>query len=427
MDHLTGTSDRRSQAEAAVGMVRDAIADCLASASTSPIDAQGQTVAARTEALPELMALHGIRSPLLVVDSSAVRASGMGGILRESLEGCAAGVFNRFMPNPSTESAVDAARQARRLGADGVVSVGGGSCCDVAKGAALGAPSPGDAEAVLRNDQPPLADPLPLVAIPTTSGSGSEATGFAALYVGTRKVSIWHPRLTPRCVVLDERLHAAMPRTVAASAGLDALSHALESLWAVGSTDESLAFARAAGPLIAGALAEGMGSVSRLSRQRMMIGAYLAGRAIGVGRTTAAHALAYGLTMHLGLAHGHAVALSVGRVAAWNAEVTAESCVDPRGTAWVADRCAEAAALLGTVPERLPGSIENLLRVLGLPSSPVEAGATHEIIRRIAEGVDPIRLSNNPRRLSVGDAARLLSGSCVPDRLTRADEHGTCC
>jgi alcohol dehydrogenase class IV len=377
--------------------------------AAEPVEANGQMVAANLSALPALAERCGVRRAIVVVDRGAVEASGHSGELRALVRGLAVAEFDAFSPNPRAAEAAEAARWAHRADADGVIAVGGGSCCDVAKASALCARTPGMADAVIRGEVPALTTPLPIIAVPTTSGSGSEATGFAALYVGARKVSVGAGLVRPACVVLDERLHASMPREVAAASGLDALSHAVESLWAVASTELSRAFARAAGAIIAGALVPSVTAGGAGPRRAMMIGAYLAGRAIGIGTTTAAHALAYGLTQRLGLAHGHAAALTLGRVAAWNARATTEDCRDPRGVPWVADACLEAAGLLGVVPEAMPGVIADLLHALGLPATARDAGATPETIRTIAESVDPVRLANNPRRVRTGDAVAMLT------------------
>lgn len=356
--------------------------------------------------LPALLAPFGPRRVLAVVDRTALDATGVNGVLTQALEPYAPTWFDGFAPNPTHAHGVAAARAAQD--ADVIVAFGGGSALDVAKLAALAARRPDLTEELVRGERVDEAAPLPIIAIPTTSGTGSEATHFAAVYVAGRKVSVGHPALRPASAVLDVRLHETMPRELAAVTGLDALSQALESSWAVGSTAESRQFAGVAGRLILHWLELSANLGTREARFAMMIGAHLAGRAINLSKTTASHALSYQFTQRLGLAHGHAVALTLGAVAAANAQVDADNCLDPRGPEHVQDQVRAAADLFGSAPEDLPLAIQALLDRLDLPSTLAAAGVDEQLLAECAAAVDPVRLRNNPRRFSQGELAELL-------------------
>jgi alcohol dehydrogenase class IV len=263
-------------------------------------------------------------------------------------------------------------------------------------------------DAASRGDVSEATSGLPVIAIPTTSGTGSEATHFAAIYVDGRKVSVAHPAMRACAVILDERLHRAMPPRLAAETGLDALAQALESLWAVCSTPVSLDFAENAASLIVRSLHASVLESGEEARRDMMLGANLAGQAINLGKTTAAHALSYALTQGYGIPHGHAVALTLGHVGATNFALSESDCIDSRGADYVRAQVTNAAGFLGVRPLEFGAACSALLRELQLPCNLQEAGVPRAELPKLAAAADPVRLGNNPRRLSQELALQLL-------------------
>lgn len=348
---------------------------------------------------------------LLVADPLALNASGLGPELARLLAGRSFTTFDRIESNPSLERAREVASLARSSGAGLVVSVGGGSAIDLAKLAALLAPL--DPSRWNEPGSPKSPDPQPLthIAIPTTSGSGSEATQFAVMYADGVKRSIDHPSLLPHAAVLDIRLHLAMPAPLAAVSGLDALCQAIESRWAVGATEGSIPLSHEAGDAVRASLVDSVTRATPRSREAMMHAAHRAGRAINITRTTAAHALSYPLSRTLGIPHGHAVALTIGAIAARNAETTEASCNDPRGPWHVRAAVAAACGMLGTVPGHFAEGVRRLMGDLGLARTLGEAGLERPRIDSVVSAVDPVRLSNNPRRLTREDLYAILAES----------------
>ncbi|MFZ4574270.1 MAG: alcohol dehydrogenase, partial [Phycisphaerales bacterium] len=224
-------------------------------------------------------------------------------------------------------------------------------------------------------------------------------------------VSVTHPRMRPRAVVMDVAIHCAMPPRLAAAVGLDALCQAMESTWAVGSTPESLEYGKLGGALVGACLAESVLTGSPKFREAMMWGAHAAGMAIDISKTTAPHALSYQLTTRFGIPHGIAAALTLGHIGRANGLVTDSNCRDPRGAAWVRARVADAAGALGATPETLPGAVRELLRKLGVPTTLEEAGVDCSSLVEMAREVDPVRLSNNPRMLTVDELAEALASA----------------
>jgi alcohol dehydrogenase class IV len=356
----------------------------------------------------------GVRRVLVVVDQAAVAASDTGREIFRQIAGCQHEEFSDFEPNPRWQSGANAARVAADLDADAVLAVGGGSCCDVAKIAALGARSPALIDDLARGEPMRCARPIPIIAVPTTSGTGSEATHFAAIYVDGRKVSVAHPGLLPAVAVLDDRFQMTMPPQLAACSGLDALCQAMESLWAVDATPESIRYALAGGKLIAANIEASVLYADTAARRAMMVGSHLAGKAINISKTTTSHALSYQLTERFGLHHGHAVALTVGHLAAAIRETEDASCAHPLGAEHARERARMAASLLGVTPTQLPGRMSTLMATLGLPDTLRSAGVDREAIPELATGVDPVRLGNNPRRMSTHQLADLLYGAWGP-------------
>lgn len=306
--------------------------------------------------------------------------------------------FSAFSPNPTVE-AVDAAYNEFPCRPNSLlVAIGGGSAIDVAKGVV---------DRVLASGSPA---PL-LAAIPTTAGSGSDATRFAVLYKDGKKLSLDRPELRPSLVVLDAALTASLPSYPTATTGLDAIAQAIESLWAVRSCAESDAFAREALSLLLPAIARAVKTGAADARAAMLRGAHLSGRAIDLTRTTAAHALSYAFTSHLGIPHGHAVWLTLPAVARYNAEVTDADCQNPRGAACVRARMADIARLVtgDSSVEALATRLERLADDLGIERNPFALGVADEReLRTLLSAANPARLSNNPRILVNDNFLRLV-------------------
>lgn len=192
--------------------------------------------------------------------------------------------FTDYTPNPRLEDAENAAK----IECDVILSAGGGSAIDVGK------------YAKLKNAH------VKLTVIPTTAGSGSEATRFAVIYENGKKLSLTDDNMIPEYVMFDPELLLYMPEYVKKSSALDALSHAIESYWSVNANSESLKYSHEALSTITRMLENYPYSYDYETMQRS---AYIAGKAINISQTTAGHAMSYKLTGIFGIAHGHATAL----------------------------------------------------------------------------------------------------------------------
>lgn len=193
--------------------------------------------------------------------------------------------------NPKVEE-VQALRSAIKEPVDGFIAVGGGTPIDTAKLLNLSIVSGMSIRGLLTNKTAPL-NVLPCFAIPTTAGTGAEATRFAVCYDGETKYSIDFEMIRPSDVALVPEFSATLPAYQKASTNFDAYAQAIESLWAKGATDESKEYANRA--------------LTLMKETNWPEASYWAGRAIDISRTTAAHAFSYYLTSHYGIPHGHAV------------------------------------------------------------------------------------------------------------------------
>ena len=216
--------------------------------------------------------------------------------------------FTDYQPNPNYDDVLKAVNLFRVEGCDSVISVGGGSSIDVAKCVKLFAPMEGDGRATRFTDMPLRYSGIPHVSIPTTAGTGSESTHFAVCYVDGTKVSVAADCLHPDAVLIDPTLLAGLPNYQKKCTLLDALAQAIESCWSVRSSEESRAYSKRAIPAIVSNWEAYLGGDANAARE-IAIAANLAGKAINLTTTTAAHAMSYKLTSLYGIPHGHAVAV----------------------------------------------------------------------------------------------------------------------
>ncbi len=193
--------------------------------------------------------------------------------------------------NVSVDEAEQFLEQFSRAGCSGIIAIGGGSVIDLAK-------------AIIYLS----GNAIPFVAVPTTAGSGSEATPFAVVYREGKKESWMQDLLLPSIVVLDPELVFSLPAYQVACTGMDCLSQAVESYWSKNSNSQSRSFSKKA-------IATWIHSFQRAvegdtqAKSDMLYAAYEAGRAIAITRTTGPHALSYLLSSRYNVTHGQAVAL----------------------------------------------------------------------------------------------------------------------
>ena len=216
-------------------------------------------------------------------------------------------LFDEVEPNPSIETVRKAADMARLEQVDFIIGIGGGSPLDAAKAIAVLATNTLADEPLFAGAWPHA--PLPIVAIPTTSGTGSEVTPYAILtdHGIKAKRNLSAPSLFPHLAFCDAGYTDALPPAITANTAIDALSHALEGYLCVKARPMSDALAREA----LGILGQGLRTLSTSAtssslRDSLMLGSTLAGMVIAQTGTTALHAMGYALTLFRNIDHGRA-------------------------------------------------------------------------------------------------------------------------
>lgn len=347
---------------------------------------------------------------LLVVDQAAATASGADTALAPVMSASRVSRFSGFELNPKIEDIQRGVEQSLEFDPELVIALGGGTAIDLGKLIAALPSQPDKARDIVTGMASISRSGPPLIAIPTTAGTGSEATHFAVAYVDGEKYSVAHDSLLPDHAIIDPSLSHSLPTSVSAATGLDAFCQAVESIWAVGATDQSIGFAIDATRYALQNLVQATNAPTPESRLGMCQAAHLAGKAINISKTTASHALSYRLTSHHNIPHGTAVALTLSSMLAYNAQVTAVDCMDPRGAANIQSRISIIVQLLGanSVPEACQ-KIDQFISKVGCPISLAEANIQDEQdLQRIASSVNAQRMSNNPRKIEPAALLDLL-------------------
>lgn len=215
--------------------------------------------------------------------------------------------YFEFEENPKFEDLEKGVNLLESTGASIVIAIGGGSVLDMAKLIRFFYSYNGDLEKGNFNKKREL---LPLIAIPTTAGTGCEATRFAVLYKSKVKYSVDHIDILPDIAIVDPVFTYNNPKYLTACTGFDALAQAIEAFWNINATEKSDEYAMRAIQLLWPNLPIVVNSPTEDSRNKMSEGSYWAGKAINITRTTAPHAMSYAFTAYYGYPHGHAVSLT---------------------------------------------------------------------------------------------------------------------
>lgn len=350
---------------------------------------------------------------LLVTDPGIVAAGHSDRIissLRSS--GLQVTVFSEARENPSTRDVDACLSVARSANVDVIVGLGGGSAMDTAKGTNFLLTNGGrmqDYWGVGKASKPML----PLVAIPTTTGTGSEMQCAALIAddVTHQKMACLDPKVLPAISILDPKLVTSQPRNVAACTGLDAVVHAVETFVTTKRTPESTGFSREAFRICIHALPRVLSAPEDPTGWgSMQLGAAFAGAAIERSMLGAAHAAANPLTARFGLAHGHAVGLMLPHVVRFNGQDSAVGGLYSELAELVGWKENSASAISGV--DYLAQQLEQLVQFTGLPQRLSDMGVSQSAIRRIAEeAAKQWTAGFNPRSVGISDFAKLYESA----------------
>lgn len=229
--------------------------------------------------------------------------------------GCKVIEFFDFQENPKNEDMERGLELLHTANANAIVAIGGGSVLDMAKLIRFFYSYKGNPVGGNFKKEREL---LPLIALPTTAGTGSEATHFAVLYKDKVKYSIEHDDMLPNYAIVYSPFTYDNNRYLTACTGFDALAQAIEAYWNVNACAESDKYAEKAIRLLWQNLPLAVNTPTKNIRDKVSEGSYWAGKAINMTKTTAPHAFSYPFTTYYGYPHGHAVALTFPYIAAIN-------------------------------------------------------------------------------------------------------------
>ncbi len=323
-------------------------------------------------------------------------------LLREA--GMEVSIWDDVPPNPTADDIDRGAGFARGLNADLLVGLGGGSSMDCAKGINFVLTNGGriqDYWGIGKATKPML----PLICVPTTSGTGSEAQSFAVIADPQThmKMACGDKKAAAKVAILDPELTVTMPPAVTAATGIDALSHALESYVSTRRGPVSQLFSRQAWQLLSRAFPAVLADPGDLmARGAMLLGAHLAGAAIENSMLGATHASVNPLTAHYNITHGMAIGVMLPHVIRFNAPNVGPMYEELASDAGLSERGNPQAA------ERLAGYMREVVRRAGAPTTLAEYNVEPAMIPELARGAEAQWTGKfNPRPVAAAEFEEL--------------------
>ena len=358
--------------------------------------------------LPEL-AKDRENSNAYIISGSHLGKIGMVDKCREALKaaGIESDAFTQTEGNPSTDTVAKAANGFKSSKADFIVAFGGGSPLDVAKAVAVIA-SYGGNITDYEGGGKVLRPVVPMIAIPTTAGTGSEVTAFSVITDHSRnyKLTVVSNYLLPAYAILDPELITTVPKSTAAACGIDAMVHALEAFISKAASPFSDLFAKEALRLIGTSIRDYVSDRSNLAAcESMLIGSLFAGIAFSHARLGDVHAMSHPVSAYFDVAHGVANAVLLPTVVDYNMTYANEK------YKYIYDCICEKPLSDDTfTPEMLAAEIRVLNDELGIPSSLSEVGVDSSLFDKMAD--DAMKSGNilvNPRPTTKKDILALYA------------------
>ncbi|MDB2683580.1 phosphonoacetaldehyde reductase [Alphaproteobacteria bacterium] len=260
----------------------------------------------------ELKNIYHKKNILLVTGKNSYSSCGARDILEPILNKENVVYFNDFDCNPKIIDAQLGVNIARKAKIEVIIAVGGGSVIDMAKLIKALYSDPQKYYEIATGKLKIKKINIPIIAVPTTAGSGSEATHFAVVYIDSKKFSVSSPYLTPCRVVLDGELLISGSSYLKTCNALDSLSQAIESLWSKNANKDSRRISLNSIKICRDNIRSFIkGTNNPIILQEMASASHLAGQAINITKTTAPHAWSYAITQNYKIPHGHAVWLTL--------------------------------------------------------------------------------------------------------------------
>ncbi len=342
----------------------------------------------------------GANRVLIISDEGVIKAGIIQPILSSIKElSLPTSIFSDVKSNPISDNVDQAASLIKSDACNVIVAVGGGSSLDTAKAASIVATNGGKT-----NDYDgwvePKTDPLPIIAIPTTAGTGSEVSNWAVISdpKSHRKSAIGGFKMAPRLAILDPELTFSLPSSLTAYTGLDALTHAIEAYTSRLANPLSDGLALSAISMIGNSLLSAYQSPrDEKARSNMLVASSMAAIAFNMADLGAVHSVGEAIGGEYNLHHGLACGSALPAVVAFNMPAAPQ-------------KYADVAHALGRQDGDAYTAVKQITKVLNIPSLK-EIGIIQEDIPRLAKAAfDNIATPNNARTVSVEDFSNLLSG-----------------
>lgn len=305
--------------------------------------------------------------------------------------------------NPSTETVEKAVNAYNEMGAEAIIAFGGGSPMDVAKAVGVIVKYGGKITDYEGGGKVP-GEIVPLIAIPTTAGTGSEVTAFSVITDHSRnyKLTVFSYNIIPKYAILDPEFLYSLPASIAAATGLDAFVHALESYLSRAASPFSDAMAEKAMELIGGNIRKFVACrENKEAAAAMLTGSMFAGIAFAWARLGDVHAMAHPLSAYFGIAHGVANAVLLPVIVDYNA-------LSDNGRYEKIYNYISESHVKDFKPYMLAEKIRELTSSLGIPSGLAQLGVTEDKIEAMSE--DAMKSGNiavNPRTTTLNDVINL--------------------
>jgi phosphonate metabolism-associated iron-containing alcohol dehydrogenase len=336
---------------------------------------------------------------ILLITSRSFTRRGVVGEVIDTLSAAKVQYYDEITANPTIDSIDSVIKQFRDMNFDTIIALGGGSVIDTAKAISV---TLGEENLYIRKllDNKSKLDGKPalkLIAIPTTAGTGSEVTPFATIWEpeAQKKYSLDHKSIFPHTAILDANLTLTLPYEQTLFTGLDAISHAMESLWNVNASPLSRLYSRESLKIISGNFRELLDDLDNLKlRKEMQTASMLAGIAISQTRTAIAHSISYPLTYTYNVPHGLASSFTLEAIAM---KLKEEGVLDKEEQ--------------GVLDE-----VVNLLQGLPLKKMIMEYLSLNEAIELVSEMFHPERMKNFILKLTELIVKQILISSFLPQR-----------
>jgi len=337
---------------------------------------------------------------ILLIFTSSMEKYGFLKKLLSKLNGFHVTLYKNTSQNPTPEIVDSITNLFRNNNCNFIIGMGGGSTIDLAKSISILQSNKYTSRKYLYKESDLINETCPFIAIPSTSGTGSEVTPWATIWdmKNKRKLSLENYSMFPTQCIVDPELTYSLPKYQTALTGMDALTQAIESYWSRNSQEISDIYSLSAIKIILENLEDAYLTGEKNSRINMALGSLMGGLAFSNTKTSICHSLSYPMTIHFNIPHGQAVSITLASFLEWN-----EDALKPKLNKLL--------SAMGTKSvKESSDKIKILMKSIGLKTNLTDLNINQSQIKTIIkEGFYNERSDNNPRKILEQDAEKLLT------------------